>query len=117
MIRYRHGPGDADDAFAIMPITNHDRTKVGFRITRLASTPATGVDVSWEYESAATTHPRPEPYAVRRQMDFAPGDHFIHWFPFDPHEGQLFISVTVEGGLPLEAYDRVDLNDFEVVGV
>jgi len=115
MVRYLSEPGDSDDEFAIMPITNPEHTKVGFRITRLGSAPVAGADVRWEYESDASRHPRPQPYADRRSVDFAPGEVFIHWFPFAPHDGQLYVSVAVGDGTPLTDYERVDLGVFETV--
>ncbi|MBN1462019.1 MAG: hypothetical protein JXA57_21010 [Armatimonadetes bacterium] len=115
MVKYLTEPGNSDDQFAIMPITNASRDKVGFRITRVAATPAIGADVRWEYESDATRHPRPAPYADRGSVDLDPGEQFVHWFPFQPHEGQLYVSVTVPGGVPLADYERVDLDVFEVL--
>ena len=115
MVKHLRRPGNSDDEFAIMPITNASRDKVGFRITRVAATPAVGAEVYWEYESGATRHPRPAPYTDRRSIDFEPGEQFVHWFPFQPHEGQLYVSVAVAGGAPLADYERVDLDVFEVL--
>jgi len=116
MTRYLQEPGDADAEFAIMPITNPSRDRVGFRITRVGATPALGADVRWEYESDRADHPRPVPFADRRRMDFEPGEEFVHWFPFEPQDGQLYVSVAVDGAAPLSDYERVDTAVFEVVG-
>ena len=115
MTQYLTEPGHADAEFAIMPITNAGFTRVGFRITRVALGAALGADVRWEYESDRSSHPRPAPYADRTSVDFAPGGEFLHWFPFEPHEGQLYVSVSIAGGVPLTDYERVDVTVFEVV--
>lgn len=89
MTTYLTHPGNSDGEFAIMPVTDAGHTRVGFRITRVADSAVSGADVRWEYESAASDHLRSAPYADRRVVDFEPSGEFVHWFPFQPQEGQL----------------------------
>lgn len=114
MITYLRGIGHVNHEWAILLLTNPERTRLGFRLSRVAATAIHDVTVYGEYEDPDVPHPRPRPYADRWILDFEPGEEFTHWFPFPPpYEGNIYVAVEVGGQTVFADYERVDIAVFE----
>lgn len=100
--------------FSIDFLTDSTGTKLGFRVTHLGRNRVSGVDVRWDYESDAASHPRSAPWADRSIRGFDPGESFVHWFPFAPESGvPLFVSAALASAVPVIRFEPVDLASFE----